>query len=146
MTSDQIPEYVRNCFVAVEDERFYEHNGIDVRGVLEMFCSAFSTGKVDGSTTITQRLLRQLLGQSSADSLYEKLENGIQEQYLVIQLEDRLSKEEILEYYLNTVNFGSGAWGIQISSRRRKASGKRCVACICRRPIVSSTNSSRPIP
>lgn len=117
VTIDQIPEYVRNCFVAVEDERFYEHNGIDVRGVLEMFCSAFSTGKVDGSTTITQRLLRQLLGQSSADSLYEKLENGIQEQYLVIQLEDRLSKEEILEYYLNTVNFGSGAWGIQAASK-----------------------------
>ena len=117
VTIAQIPEYVRNCFVAIGDEHFYEHSGVNIRGLLESAWMTDSSGISEENSTITQRLLRQILGQESGDSLYERLERGVREQYLVLQLENLLTKDEILEGYLNTINFGSGAWGIQAASQ-----------------------------
>ncbi len=111
---DEIPEDIRNCFVAMEDERFYEHNGIDIRGI---FRAAFSVIKDRdlkyGASTITQQLLKNtVFGGGDEQNRIDKIKRKVQEQYLAVQLEDKLSKEEILEYYLNGLNLGNGATGI----------------------------------
>ncbi len=112
---DEIPEGVANCFVALEDERYYQHSGIDIRGI---FRAAFSVIKEQdlsyGASTITQQLLKnQVFAGGNESSNIDKVVRKLQEQYLAVQLEGRLSKGTILEYYLNTINLGNGAYGIQ---------------------------------
>ena len=117
---DEIPQEIRDCFVAMEDERFYEHNGIDVRGI---FRAAFSVAKTRslkyGASTITQQLLKnQVFSGGNERSSVDKIVRKVQEQYLAVHLEDKLDKETILEYYLNTINLGNGAYGIASASQR----------------------------
>ena len=117
---DKIPQKVRDAFVAMEDERFYQHSGIDVRGI---FRAAFSVVKVRGlkygASTITQQLLKnQVFGGGNERSSVDKAIRKIQEQYLAVQLEDRMDKETILEYYLNSINLGNGAYGIADAALR----------------------------
>ena len=117
---DKIPQRVRDTFVAMEDERFYQHNGIDVRGI---FRAAFSVVKVRGlkygASTITQQLLKnQVFGGGNERSSVDKLVRKVQEQYLAVKLEDKMDKETILEYYLNTINLGNGAFGIGDAAQR----------------------------
>ena len=117
---DEIPEEVRNCFVAMEDERFYDHNGIDIRGI---FRAAFSVVKDRdlkyGASTITQQLLKnQVFSGGNEKSKVDKIIRKVQEQYLAVRLEDKLEKDTILEYYLNTINLGNGAYGIASAAER----------------------------
>ncbi|MBR7020503.1 MAG: transglycosylase domain-containing protein [Lachnospiraceae bacterium] len=117
---DSIPQKVRDTFVAMEDERFYQHRGIDVRGI---FRAAFSVVKVRGlkygASTITQQLLKnQVFGGGNERSSVDKLVRKVQEQYLAVKLEDKMDKETILEYYLNTINLGNGAFGIGDAAQR----------------------------
>ncbi len=112
---DEIPKDIQNCFVALEDERFYEHSGIDIRGI---FRAAFSVVKVRsldyGASTITQQLLKnQVFSGGNEKSAVDKVVRKLQEQYLAIKLESKYSKPLILEYYLNIINLGNGAYGIQ---------------------------------
>ncbi len=115
-----LPEHVKHAFISVEDKRFYEHNGIDVRGILRAGVIGLSSGRFsEGASTITQQLLKNQVFDGGRETAFiAKLERKIQEQFLAIQLEDRLDKETILEYYLNTINLGSGTYGIQTASRR----------------------------
>ncbi len=110
-----IDKKVRDCFVAMEDERFYEHNGIDVRGIFRAAYSVLEERSLDyGASTITQQLLKnQVFGGGAERSALDKILRKVQEQYLAVQLEYRLDKATILEYYLNTINFGNGAYGIE---------------------------------
>lgn len=110
-----IPKEVRDCFVAMEDERFYDHNGIDVRGIFRAAYSVLEERSLDyGASTITQQLLKnQVFGGGAERSALDKILRKVQEQYLAVQLEYRLDKNTILEYYLNTINFGNGAYGIE---------------------------------
>ena len=119
LTIDQLPKIVQDTFVAVEDERFYEHDGIDMRGIIRAAVSVLKTGGLDyGASTITQQLLKnQVLGGGKENNPFDKISRKIQEQYLAIQLENQLSKSTILEYYINTVNFGSTAYGIQTAAQ-----------------------------
>lgn len=119
VTIDQIPAHVQHCFVAIEDERFYEHDGIDVRGIFRAAYSVLKVGGLDfGASTITQQLIKQQVFNGGNESNpYDKIKRKIQEQYLSIQLENELSKDQILEYYLNTINLGNGAWGVQTAAR-----------------------------
>lgn len=119
ITIDQLPQLVQDVFVAVEDERFYEHDGIDVRGILRAAVSVLKTGGLDyGASTITQQLLKnQVLGGGNENNPFDKISRKIQEQFLAIQLENQLSKSTILEYYINTVNFGSTAYGLQTAAQ-----------------------------
>ena len=119
ITIDQLPQLVQDTFVAIEDERFYEHDGIDVRGILRAAVSVLKTGGLDyGASTITQQLLKnQVLGGGNENNPFDKISRKIQEQYLAIQLENQLSKSTILEYYINTVNFGSTAYGLQTAAQ-----------------------------
>lgn len=112
---NEIPLAVRNCFVAMEDERFYEHSGIDVRGIFRAAYSVLKERSLDyGASTITQQLLKnQVFSGGNEKSPIDKILRKVQEQYLAVQLEYRLDKDTILEYYLNTINLGNGAYGIE---------------------------------
>lgn len=119
VTIDEIPLMVRNCFVALEDERFYTHHGIDVRGIFRAGYSVIKTeGLGYGASTLTQQLLKnQVFSGGNERNSIDKITRKIQEQYLAIQLESVLTKDEILEYYLNYINLGNGAYGIQTAAK-----------------------------
>ena len=113
-----LPDHIKYTFVAMEDERFYEHNGIDVRGIMRALVSNLKEGGLDyGASTITQQLLKnQVFGGGNEDNPIVKISRKIQEQFLAVELENRLSKDTILEYYINTVNYGNTAYGLQTAA------------------------------
>ena len=118
---EKIPEHVRDAFIDIEDERFYEHNGIDLRGIIRAGVKGIASGfkRTEGASTITQQLLKNnVFDFMSEDTLMEKVERKLQEQYLALELEKIMSKEEILEAYLNTINLGQNTLGIQAASNR----------------------------
>lgn len=119
-TIDQIPHSVQNAFVAVEDERFWTHNGIDIQGIFRAVYTGISNRKFSqGASTITQQLLKnQVFEGGNEDTFSASVQRKIQEQYLAIQLEKEYSKEQILEYYLNTINLGQNTLGVQAASKR----------------------------
>jgi len=120
VTIDEIPKVLQNCVLSIEDERFYEHNGIDIRGIFRAFFVGISRGDFDeGASTITQQLIKnQVFDGGAEDNFTDRLIRKVQEQYLAIQLEDRLEKASILEYYMNNINLGAGTWGVQTASNR----------------------------
>lgn len=117
---DKIPDVLKECVISIEDERFYDHNGIDMKGIFRAFFVGISKGDFDeGASTITQQLIKnQVFNGGAEDNFMDRLIRKIQEQYLAIQLEDKLEKDEILEYYLNYINLGAGTYGVQTASRR----------------------------
>ncbi|MDQ4129489.1 MAG: transglycosylase domain-containing protein, partial [Actinomycetota bacterium] len=110
---DRIPRSVQKAVVAIEDQRFWTHGGIDLKALLRAaYVNATSGQIVEGGSTITQQYVKNRLtgGERSLD-------RKIKEAALAWQLEDEYSKEEILERYLNTVYFGQGAYGIQRAAK-----------------------------
>ena len=121
VTLDQIPEDLQHAVVAIEDERFYEHNGIDVKGILRAGVKAITTGVFsEGASTITQQLLKNnvFTNWTSESTWLEKFTRKFQEQYLAVQVEKKTDKNTILENYLNTINLGAGAYGVQAAARQ----------------------------
>ncbi len=118
VTKDQIPEMVQRCFVAIEDERFYDHGGIDIRTILRSGYSAITSPDENvGGSTITQQLIKNMVFAGGQESNYiDKVMRKIQEQYLAIQVENVLTKDQIFEYYVNFLNFGNGAYGIETAA------------------------------
>lgn len=116
----QIPLHVQNAFIAIEDERFWSHNGIDVQGIFRVSILGITSGEFSqGASTITQQLLKnQVFEGGNEEDFIAKFERKIQEQYLAVQLEKVLSKKQILEYYLNTINLGQNTLGVQAASNR----------------------------
>ena len=109
---DQMPPYVYQAVVAVEDARFYEHSGIDPWGIARAMVSNIKAGKmVEGGSTLTQQLVKVIYL-----SPERKLKRKIKEAIVAYRLDKELSKEKILELYLNQVNFGRGAYGIQAAA------------------------------
>lgn len=120
---EQIPEDLQNAVVAIEDERFYEHNGIDARGILRAFVNGVSNNLNfnEGASTITQQLLKNnvFTNWTNESTLLEKFTRKFQEQYLAIEVEKKINdKKVILENYLNTINLGAGAYGVQAAARQ----------------------------
>ena len=116
-----IPKHVQEAFIAIEDERFYEHNGIDIRGIIRAGVRGLASGfkDMEGASTITQQLLKNnVFDFMSEETFLDKVERKIQEQYLAIQLEQIMTKDEILESYLNTINLGQNSLGVQAASNR----------------------------
>ena len=121
VTLDKIPENLQNAFIAIEDERFWVHDGIDLQGIFRATFSGLTNGGEfhQGASTLTQQLLKnQVFNGGEEVTFVQKLERKVQEQYLAIQLENRLSKEQILEYYLNTINLGQNTLGVQAAAKR----------------------------
>lgn len=118
---EEIPLHLQNAFVAIEDIRFYDHNGIDITGILRAASVALTSGNFsEGASTITQQLLKNNVFQNWTEQSYlpEKMKRKIQEQYLAVQLEKTMSKSAILEEYLNTINLGQNTLGVQAASKR----------------------------
>lgn len=122
VTIDQIPLDLQHAFVAIEDERFYIHNGIDIKGILRAGVEAIRTkfGTAQGASTITQQLLKNNVFKNwtEENSMVDKITRKIQEQYLAIELEKVMDKDKILENYLNTINLGQNTLGVQAASLR----------------------------
>ncbi len=121
VTSEQINDNVKNACVAIEDQRFYEHNGIDIQAIFRAGFSALKSGSLgQGGSTITQQLLKNnvFTDWTEENSNVEKIKRKVQEQYLAIQLEKVMSKDDILTNYLNTINLGQSTLGIQAASLR----------------------------
>lgn len=121
VTLEDIPLYLQNAFIAIEDERFRSHDGVDVQGVLRAFAQGLRNGGhfTQGASTLTQQLLKnQVFEGGEETTLYDRLTRKIQEQYLALEIEKRYSKEQILEYYLNTINLGQNTLGVQAASIR----------------------------
>ena len=122
VTIDEIPINLQHAFVAIEDERFYEHNGIDLQGIVRAGITGIASGGhfSQGASTITQQLLKNnvFTNWTSETAMADKFKRKIQEQYLAIQLEKKVSKDWILENYLNTINLGQNTLGVQSASKR----------------------------
>lgn len=126
VTLDQIPRYMQQAFIAIEDARFYEHNGIDLQsiaraGVATVKKFVTGSGGIQGGSTITQQLIKNnvLTDWVGETTFIEKLQRKIQEQYLALKLEEQVQdKDWILENYLNTINLGSNTLGVQAASNK----------------------------
>lgn len=122
VSMDKIPENLAHAFVALEDVRFYEHNGIDIKGIIRAFMVGVKNGFnfSEGASTITQQLLKNIVFTDwvSEESFAEKLKRKIQEQYLAIELEKQMDKNTILVNYMNTINLGQNTLGVQAASLR----------------------------
>ena len=122
VAKDMIPENLAHAFVAIEDERFYEHNGIDIKGIIRAAYVGISNGFhfTEGASTITQQLLKNnvFTNWTNESTQLERITRKLQEQYLAVQIEKKVDKQTILENYLNTINLGAGAYGVQAASRQ----------------------------
>jgi penicillin-binding protein 1A len=113
---DKMSKHVKNGVIAVEDERFYQHQGYDIVGIVRALVKDITAGNVrEGASTLTQQYVRQTLLQREATKI--TIARKIREIYLAQELEKRYSKDEILAMYLNTVYFGDGAYGIEAASK-----------------------------
>ena len=108
---DTMPLTLQHAFVAVEDSRFYTHNGVDIKRIVGAFVANFVTGSQQGGSTITQQLIKNTL--LSSEQSYKR---KIQEAYLAMQLETRYTKNEILQSYLNTIYLGEDYYGVKVAA------------------------------
>lgn len=120
VTLDNVPAHVQNAFIAIEDERFRQHNGIDIKGIIRAAANTLSTKDLSqGASTITQQLIKNTVFEGGSENTdIAKIKRKIQEQYLAVQLENKINKDTILEYYLNTINLGQNTLGVQAASQR----------------------------
>ena len=110
---DDIPESVRKAFVAAEDRRFYQHHGVDERGIIRAFMGNLGeSGRPQGGSTITQQVVKNLL--VGEDVTYER---KIREIIVASRVESTLTKAEILELYLNSAYLGRSSWGVEMAAR-----------------------------
>ena len=120
-TLDKIPKDLQNAFIAVEDSRFYDHKGIDIKGITRAAVKGITSGGKfsQGGSTITQQLIKNsVFPNFSNETRLQKVERKIQELYLAIQVEKIVDKDEILENYLNTINMGQNTLGVQAAAKR----------------------------
>jgi penicillin-binding protein 1A len=109
----EIPTHVRDAFVAAEDKRFRQHRGVDERALIRAFIGNLAqSGRPQGGSTITQQVIKNLL--VGDDLSYER---KMREMIVAARVERLLSKDEILELYLNSVFLGRGSWGIELAAR-----------------------------
>ncbi len=105
---DEIPEHVVNAFIAVEDVRYWDHNGVDIKRIGGAVVANIQDGfGAEGASTITQQVVKNMLLEPE-----KTVKRKVQEAYLAMELEKQYSKEEILEMYLNKIYFGQGAYGV----------------------------------
>ena len=117
---DRIPQYLADAFVAIEDKRFYEHNGIDIQGIIRAaFIVIQERDLSQGASTITQQIIKNnVFDNWTNESDIQKIRRKVQEQYLALELEKKMTKEEILEVYMNTINLGQNTLGVKAAAAR----------------------------
>ena len=109
---DAMPKMLRNAFIAVEDARFYSHSGVDLKRIAGALVSNLTSSGTQGGSTITQQLIKNTL--LSSEQSYKR---KIQEAYLALQLENRYTKDQILESYLNTIFLGENYYGVEVAAQ-----------------------------
>ena len=116
----EIPQDLINAFVAIEDERFWTHEGVDIRGVLRSVASLLMSGQIQsGASTITQQLIKNNIFDGGMEKGWgARFIRKFQEQYLALRLDSEVPKEDILINYLNTINLGQNSLGVQVASQR----------------------------
>lgn len=114
VTLDKIPDYAKNALIVTEDKKFYEHNGIDFKGIVRAAWALIKNNgeKTQGASTITQQLARGVF--LNTDKTYER---KIKEIFIAQELEKKYDKNQILEYYLNTIYFANGYYGIEAAAK-----------------------------
>lgn len=147
VTMDQVPKHLGQAFVAIEDERFYQHNGIDLKGMLRAGYQFIKTGgeEAQGASTITQQLIKNTVftdWTEEGDNRIKKIKRKLQEQYIALEITKYLSKDEVLLRYMNVINLGQNTLGVEAASQRYF--GKSCsdltlsesavIACITQNP------------
>lgn len=152
ITIDKIPENMQNAIMAIEDERFYEHDGVDVRGLLRAAYSTLTGGQVQGGSTLIQQLIKNNITNVTRNTPKTKLK----EQYLALKYEKELkaqlgSKQEakkyIMELYLNTISFGHGYSGVQTAAQGyfgKDASELDLAECACLAGITNNPSMYSP--
>ena len=112
--------YLADAFVAIEDKRFYEHNGIDIQGIIRAaFIVLQERDLSQGASTITQQIIKNnVFDNWTNESDIQKIRRKVQEQYLALELEKKMSKEQILEIYMNTINLGQNTLGVKAAAAR----------------------------
>src|SRR3990172_5501633 len=106
-----IPVYVRQATIAIEDKNFYQHSGFDPFGMLRGFSRVFTLGRAQGGSTLTQQLVKNVL-LTPERSIFRKIKEFI----LAVQIERRYTKDEILQMYLNEAPYGGTAWGVEAAA------------------------------
>jgi len=141
---EQIPSAMRDAVVAIEDERFYTHNGVDTHAIMRaLMANAEEGGVAQGGSTITQQLVKLLFTHGE-----RTLTRKVREALLAYELEARTDKEKVLETYLNTVYFGHGAYGVESAAQRyfgRSASALDAAQCATLAGIIRSPGRYSPI-
>lgn len=113
LTSDQIPEQVKEAFISIEDKRFYKHHGFDPFAIIRAARSLLTQNSItQGGSTITQQLARNIYLTHTV-----KWERKVEEIFIAMALEKKYSKDEILEFYINNIYFSNGYYGIQAASQ-----------------------------
>lgn len=117
---DQIPEYLKQAFICIEDERFLEHDGIDLKGILRAGFIGITSGNFsEGASTITQQWIKNRFFEGGREKgLGAQIERKVMEQAMALAVENTHSKNIILENYLNTINLGNNTLGVQAASKR----------------------------
>lgn len=145
VTWEQVPDYLGKAFVAIEDERFYQHSGIDIKSLFRAVYQFVRYGETQGGSTITQQLLKNAIftnWTSEGDNYLMKIKRKVQEQYLAIEVTKHTEKDQVLLNYMNTINCGQNTLGVGAASLRYF--GKPCseltlsecavIACITQNP------------
>jgi len=147
VTMDEVPKFLGQAFVAIEDERFYQHNGIDLKGMLRAGYQFIKTSgeEAQGASTITQQLIKNTVftdWATEGNNKIKKIKRKLQEQYLALEVSKYLSKDEVLIRYMNVINLGQNTLGVEAASQRYF--GKSCsdltlsecavIACITQNP------------
>lgn len=113
LTSDEIPDTVKEAFVSIEDKRFYKHHGFDPLAIIRAAKSIISSESItQGGSTITQQLARNIYLTHTV-----RWERKVEEIFIAMALEKKYSKEELLEFYINNIYFSNGYYGIQAASQ-----------------------------
>ncbi len=144
---DELPDYLGKAFVAIEDERFYQHNGIDFQAIVRSLYQFLKTGgeETQGGSTITQQLLKNTVfteWTSEGKNYIKKIKRKLQEQYLALEISKYYTKDQILLEYMNAINLGQNTLGVEAASKRYfgksasdlTVSEAAVIACITQNP------------
>ncbi len=147
---DQIPKNLIDAFVAIEDERFWTHEGVDIRGILRSASALLLQGGIKGgASTITQQLIKNNIFEGGMERGWgARFIRKFQEQYLAIVLENSVSKEDILINYMNTINLGANCLGVQVAAHRyfmKDVSELTLSECACIAGITQNPYYYNPI-
>lgn len=118
-TYEELPKDLINAFVAIEDARFWTHNGVDLRSITRAVVGILTGENRGGGSTITQQLIKNNVFNGGMETSFgAKLERKLQEQYLALQLTKSMDRELIITNYLNTINLGNNTLGVKVAAKR----------------------------